>query len=129
MKIIDRYSRKKLARQARTIQRRVVLCPPAEAKRVGILWHENNQSAFSFLDHYFSQGNTIVRNLCFSEAKESAGSNIITRKENNWLGWPRSGAVDTFIETEFDLLLNCTVQPCYPLEVITALSHAAFKIG
>jgi len=129
MKIIEQYSRKKLVRQAKAIRRRVVLCPPGEAKKVGILWHENDQKAFNYLQDFFRQGSAIVRYLCFSEVKQSADSNILTRKETNWLGWPRSGVVETFIHTEFDLLMNVTTSPCYPLEVITALSRATFRIG
>ncbi len=129
MNFIEKYSRKKLRRQAARVNRRIVLVSPAQAKKVGILWHEDDVKAFNFLQEYFRSQSAIVRHLCYSEAKTTADSNTLIRKDTDWLGFPKGGAYETFISTEFDLLLNVSVRPSYPLEVITALSAASFKIG
>jgi hypothetical protein len=129
MKWLEKYSRRRLLKRASRVVRTVVLCSPVQVKKVGIVWHEKDMKAFQFLQDYFRNKNAIVRFLCFSEAKKSTDSNIITRKETNWLGFPVGGAVETFLSADFDLLINIITQPCFPLEAITALSGAAFKIG
>jgi hypothetical protein len=129
MKWLEKYSRKRLLKRASHVVRSVVLCSPDQVKKVGIVWHEKDVKAFQYLQEYFRNRNAIVRFLCFSEAKTATDSNIITKKETNWLGFPVGGAVETFLSADFDLLINITTQPCFPLEVITALSGASFKIG
>jgi hypothetical protein len=129
IKWLEKCSRKRLLKRATRVVRKVVLCSPDQVKKVGILWHEKDVKAIQFLQDFFRNRNAIVRFLCFSEAKLTTDSNVITRKDTNWLGFPTGGAVETFLSADFDLLINITTQPCFPLEVITALSGAAFKIG
>jgi hypothetical protein len=129
IKWLEKCSRKRLLKRASRVVRKVVLCSPDQVKKVGILWHEKDVKAFQYLQDYFRKKNAIVRFLCFSEAKTATDSNMITKKETNWLGFPVGGTVETFLSADFDLLINITTQPCFPLEVITALSGAAFKIG
>ena len=82
-----------------------------------------------YLQEFFRNKKAIVRHICYSESKMPADSNMITRKETNWRGFPVRGASDSFIHSGFDLLFNITTRPCFALEVITALSDASFKIG
>ena len=116
-------------KRASQVTRKVVLCSPDKVKKVGIVWHENDLKAFQFLQDYFKNKGAIVRNICFSESRLITGSNVFTKKETNWIGFPVGGATIPFMQTEFDLLLNITIRPCFPLEAITGLSVASFKIG
>jgi len=129
IKWLEKYSRKRLQKRASQVVRRVILCAPDQVKKVGILWHEKDSKAFQFLQDHFRSKNAIVRFLCYSEAKTATDSNMITKKETNWLGFPVGGAVETFLSADFDLLINIATQPCFPLEALTALSGATFKIG
>lgn len=129
MKWLEKYARNKLLKRAKQQTRKVTLCSPEQVKKVGIVWHEENREAFQFLQDYFRKNGTIVRNICYSEAKFSSDSQVITKKQTNLLGFPLGGATDEFIRSEFELLLNVTTRPCFALEVITGLSAASFKAG
>jgi hypothetical protein len=129
MNWIEKYSRKRLQKRASLVQRKVVLCSPGQIKKVGIVWHEQDVKGFQYLQEYFRKSNAIVRHLCFSNAKMTTDSSTITRKQTNWLGFPKGGITETFISADFDLLVNITTQPCFALEAVTALSTASFKIG
>jgi len=129
MKWLEKYRRKRLLIRARQINRNVILCSSEQVKKVGIVWHENDREAFRFLRDYFKEKGAIVRHICFSTDKSSSGNHIITKKQTNWLGFPVGGTFEAFISSDFDLLFNITTQPCFPLEAVTALSAASFKIG
>lgn len=122
-------SRKQLARRVGLVKRQPRIIRLEQIKKVGLLWHENDQRAFSYLQEQFRSRSVIVRHLCFSETGNNSDSNVINKKDFNWLGFPASGIIDTFIASDFEVLVNLTVHPCYPLEVITTLSMATLKIG
>ncbi|HNU77392.1 MAG: hypothetical protein WBK43_08675 [Prolixibacteraceae bacterium] len=129
MKIVEKYSRKRLLRRTAAVRRQVLLRSPEQVRKVLLLWHADDLKAFKYLHNFFKNRSAIVRNLCWTEIKEASGSNVLTIKDINWLGWPREGILGTFISPEFDLLINITTRACFPLEVITALSAASFKAG
>ena len=129
MSLIEKYKRKLLLKRAAEVKRSVRICAPDKVRKAGIIWMETDIKAFSYLQEYFRSKSAIVRNICFSSAKESTESNILTGKDLNWIGFPAGGTAQTFLQTDFDLLLNVSVLPCFPLDVITALSAASFKIG
>ncbi len=129
MRLIEKYSRKILFKRVERNQRTVRLTPMDKLKKIGILWCEDDVKAYIFLMEHFRKKSLIIRNICYSESKNATGSNILTPQDFNWLGFPKPGKDDTFISLEFDLLINLAVKPCYPLEVITALSMASFKTG
>lgn len=129
MRWLERYSRKQLMKKVAATKRVVRIVPLDHVKKVGILWHENDSRAFTYLQEQFRSRSTIVRQLCFSDTGNSTDSNVLTKKDFNWLGFPVSGTIETFIATEFEMLINLSTHSCTPLEVITALSAASFKIG
>lgn len=129
MKLVETYSRSVLKKKAAAITRKVRISPPDHVKKVGILWLESDIKAFTYIQEQFRSKSTIIRHLCYSDTVNSPDSNLLTKKDFTWLGFPKSGIAETFMEAEFDLLINLTIQPCYPLEIITVLSPASFKIG
>jgi hypothetical protein len=129
MNLIEKYSRIRLLKRASRVHRKVMLCDPGQVKKVGILWHERDLKGFQFFQDYFRNRNVSVTNLCYSEAKIPADNHTLTRKQTNWLGFPKGEVAEAFIHADFDLLINISTQPCFALEAITALSEASFKIG
>jgi hypothetical protein len=57
------------------------------------------------------------------------GINAITPQTTNWLGFPKKGIAEDFLNTEFDLLLNIALDNNLVLDYLTALSKARFKVG
>jgi hypothetical protein len=129
MKWLEKLGRSRLMKRMKQNARKVILVSPEKVRKVGIVWHEENRDAFQYLQDYFGKDGTVVRNICYSEEKVPSHSQVITRKQTNWLGFPVGSVPDEFIRTEFDLLINVTIKPCFALEVITGLSAASFKAG
>ncbi len=129
MKIFQKYSHSLLQKKAAGVKRDIRLIPLNKVKKIAILWNGQDKKAFNFLQEHFRLKSVIVRHLCYSDLEDAQESHLLTKKDLDWLGFPHGGNVDTFIQTEYDLLINVSVEPCYPLEVITALSIASFKIG
>lgn len=129
IKILDSYRRKKLRKQAAKVHRNVRLIQVSEVMKVGIVWDEHDEKAYKFLYDHFKSPKVIIRFLCYTKNKTLKDSNLITPKDINWLGFPGGGAIEKFLQTDFDLLLNLSVKPNFTLDVISALSAATLKIG
>lgn len=54
---------------------------------------------------------------------------FITNKDGNWYGKPRGGTTGYFMRSPFDLLINFCDEECLPLEYISAVSPAKFRVG
>lgn len=53
---------------------------------------------------------------------------FISQKELNWWGMPSDDFIKTFINEEFDILIDLTIKDYFPLKYIAATSKAKFKI-
>ena len=102
-----------------------------KAQKIGILWHIDDVEAFHYVSEYLRNKNSIVRKLCFTGKKDipTEHSNTFSKKDLSWLGFPESGPVATFIDIDFDILLNISTVRHFTLDAIMALSKATFKIG
>jgi hypothetical protein len=61
---------------------------------------------------------------------ESSPSRIFfSDNECNWFGKPKNAAINSFINTQFNILVDLSVQLWFPLQYIAIASHAEFKIG
>ncbi|MBK9635472.1 MAG: hypothetical protein IPO64_13555 [Bacteroidetes bacterium] len=54
---------------------------------------------------------------------------FFTKSDLNWLKRPNCSQVDTFINVEFDILINLSTEVLPPLEFIAGASKAKFRIG
>ncbi len=57
------------------------------------------------------------------------GYNFFCMTDLNWFHRPEPLFISDFIEREFDLLINLSIDQIYPVEYIYALSKARFKTG
>lgn len=57
------------------------------------------------------------------------GMNHFTKKHLNWYNKPSNSSADQFIEKEFDLLVDLTMEEFFPLYYILGASKAKFKVG
>lgn len=131
MEIIEKYAYYKLHRKARTRHRQVKIPVPDYVRKVGVLWRPSEKEAFQYLRDYFLRKQAILRNLCIYAEMPAIDTetNAITPANLNWLGFPKSAAAENFIKTEFDLLMNISLEQNRVLDYLTALSVAKFKIG
>lgn len=131
MKLIENFAYRKLQKEADTVTRRVQLPNPDSIRKVCVLWQPSQEKAYQYIHNYFQHSQVIFRNLCVYD-KDSVvptGTNVITPKDLNWLGFPKPGLTGDFIKAEFDLLLNVSPEQNLVLLYLTALSRAHFKIG
>ncbi len=131
MKWIEKYACRKLQREAAGVTRRVQLPNPDSIRKVCVLWQPAQEKAYKYLRDYFQHSRVIFRNLCIYEknAVVPTGTNVITPKDLNWLGLPKPGLADDFLNADYDLLLNVALEQNLVLLYLTALSRAQFKIG
>jgi len=105
------------------------------ANTAGILWMVDQQESFIKVKEQLSNSGIQITDLCYFPLRKAFipdGINGFTRKQTNyWTGIPSSVKVkvDDFIQQEFDLLIDLTMQKYFPMNYITALSKANFKIG
>ena len=54
---------------------------------------------------------------------------VFTKKELNWYGRPNQPIVEQFINEDFDILIDLSLQEIFPLRWVSTLSQAKFKVG
>ena len=57
------------------------------------------------------------------------GLDFFTRKDLTWYLKPNHHIVTKFTEQDFDILINLDTQKCFPVNYVSVLSNARFKIG
>lgn len=129
MNFREKYAYQLLEKRYRNIRRKVKLSGFKNATRVGIVWQWEDKEAFLYLSSFFKEKQIILRNLCYTGLYSDPVANSFGKKETNMFGFPKKGVADTFMEGGFDILMNITVNDCFPLDVVTAMSDAHFKIG
>ena len=54
---------------------------------------------------------------------------FISNKDTTWYGKPGGGTSGFFTRSPFDLMINFSTEECLPLEYISAVSRAKFRVG
>lgn len=119
---------------------RNVKCIPVEkAKYIGILYEIGDENTYVWLSNFvnslLAEGKTLrivgyhnhkyVPHYCIPQLKYD----FFCNKETNWFGKPTARFVQEFIDEPFDVLLDLTLKPLFPLQYFLANSAARFKIG
>ena len=105
------------------------------AKTVGILFNATNlNDREKVLKHarLLEQKGKQVKLLGFVNTKkgiENLPFSNFSRKEMDWATRPTSAEVLDFMQRDFDVLINISLQEVMPLEYITTLSKAKFRVG
>ncbi len=135
----DKIRNKSLKKKAGGTQRKKRVCNINQAKSVGILYEATQMVSFEIVKD-------LVKSLTRKDLKISAlgyvdskhlidhylyrkGFTFISKNNLNWYGKPVSENVDEFVSIPFDILINLSLDYSYPIQYITALSKASFKVG
>ena len=108
-------------------------------KSVGIVFSADNATQIEEIRKYMeglhNKGKQL-RAICFYKEKELpalTSSNliidIVLPKEVNFMGVPTASFVNGFIQNEFDLLIDLNINEVFPVEYVSAMSRASFKVG
>jgi hypothetical protein len=129
MGIKEKYAYYLLEKKRLNIKRNVRMTGFSDVSKVGVLWHIDEMDAFLFVSDFLKNKKIAFKNLCYTGANKEKFSNSFCKKETNFLGFPKSDVVSTFMEIEYDLLMNISVYGCFELDVVTVLTNSHFKIG
>jgi hypothetical protein len=105
------------------------------ARRVGIAFDASVPGNYVAISNYATklkeQGKR-VELLGYYKHRHIDGTPVFpyfNRKELNWYGRPNSHAADSFMKSDFDILINAYTEECLPLEYVSACSQSKLRIG
>ena len=102
------------------------------AKTAGILWESNQKEPLEKVEKELQKAGINSVSLCYFQQKNAVipeEINGFSKKQTNWSEIPNTALAEDFIRQKFDILIDLTGQKYFPMNYITALSEATFKIG
>lgn len=140
--IRDRLGRFVLSKKSKHLKRKRKFFGLQTAKRYGIIFYVNKKSHEEIdkvkeLIKFLKKNKEVeIKALGFYDQKiipyklfESKKIAYFCRKDLNWINQPKTKEVSGFIKEDFDVLIDLSLKPVYPLHYIADLSRARFKIG
>jgi hypothetical protein len=108
-------------------------------KKIGVVWDASHTDEFPCLSRFYQKMHE--RNIEISVIGYFPGNNLpdqytairyltcVRRKEIDFFYLPVSSETSSFIRTQFDVLIDINFKKLLPLQYISSLSNAAFKVG
>ncbi|MDP3002500.1 MAG: hypothetical protein Q8N38_05175 [Bacteroidales bacterium] len=108
-------------------------------KNIGIVWDALRPEDFASLSRFYQKmhkRNIEVKILGYFPGKNLPDQytaikylTCIRKKELNFFYHPVSSETNNFISNRFDILIDINFKKLFPLQYISSLSNAAFKVG
>jgi hypothetical protein len=108
-------------------------------KNIGVVWDASKTDDFTSLSRFYQkmhERNIEVKILGYFPGKNLPDQytairylTCIRKKEINFFYHPVSSETNVFISNRFDILIDINFKELFPLQYITSLSNAAFKVG
>jgi hypothetical protein len=128
-----------LAKKMSGTRRKVFYSSMALVKNIGVVWDASNTSDFAALSRFYQkmhEKNIEVKVLGYFPGKDLPDQytairylTCIKKKEISFFYNPVSTETNNFINNRFDILIDINFQKLFPLEYISSLSNASFKVG
>jgi hypothetical protein len=135
LKIGDNILRNKIA----STKRKVFYAGIEQVKNIGILWDASRTDEFTCLSKFYQKMNenkTEVMILGYFPGKNLPNQytairylSVIKKDELNFFYHPGSSESAKFINKQFDVLIDLNFKKLLPLQYISYLSKASFKVG
>lgn len=110
-----------------------------KARTVALLYYLPDEQTYVAVESIISKLNELnlkVRVVCYTDLKitpyyfiPKISQDIITVKDIDWKYQPKKPFVKEFVETEFDILIDLSLNDYLPLVYCAALSQAGLKVG
>lgn len=119
-------SKKEVNRQPVTLQ---------NAKNIGIVFYADNIKQNDIIIEFTQKLKSLqkdVQLLGYMPKREFGfvyPFPFISDKDTSWFGKPGGGTSGFFTRSPFDLMINFCAEECLPLEYISAVSAAKFRVG
>ncbi len=111
----------------------------AEVKNIVIVWDATKTEDFAFLSKFYQkmhEGKTEVRILGYFPGKNLPNQytavrylTILKQDELNFFYHPVSSEINKIVGNRFDVLIDLNFNKLLPLQYISSLSNACFKVG
>jgi hypothetical protein len=131
--------RSRLTNKAEKIRRKPSYSNFNNIKEIGIVWDSSKTEEFHALSKFsqkMHEKNIGVSIIGYFEGKELPDQytairylSCIRRSEVNFLYYPVTSEANNFINFKFDVLIDINFNNILPLQVISSLSNACFKVG
>ncbi|OFY59673.1 MAG: hypothetical protein A2Y87_02150, partial [Bacteroidetes bacterium RBG_13_46_8] len=128
-----------LEKKLRNQKRSVAVCNIKNAQHIGILYNATEYVSFEIIKEFtkkLSQENSTISILGYVNSKKlidhylyRKGFDFFSQNDLNWYYRPVSAVTEEFIRKPFDILIDLSLEPCFPIRYIVALSPATFKVG
>lgn len=135
--IIKYFRKKSLSQQPQRVNRKIFNIN--EIKTAGILFDATHLVSYDVVKNFLKTLNDKqidVSVIGFVNSKYlidhylyRKGFIFLTKKDINWYGKPDLSLVKSFINKEFDVLFDLTLEECFPLKYIAVMSKAKLKVG
>ena len=128
-----------LKKKMKSVQRKKAVHNFKSANTVGILFNVNHFNNFDNINHflrYLAEQDIQVFALVYIHAKKVPNElsakrriNFFTKKDVNFYYKPKATIINSFLEKEFDILIDLSTDNHFPLTLVNNLSRASFKVG
>lgn len=137
----ERLGRYFLKSQVKKIKRKLSVSTFDTARNIAIIYYNANKLSVQKVENFAKNivqshaGITIsLLGFCGTDTKQvlktgAFPNTFITKNDFTWYGAARNEALEKFIKTPFDILIDLSMEQIFPLEYIVQLSQATFKIG
>jgi hypothetical protein len=125
-------------KEART-KRKVFYSNFSMTKSIGIVWDASIISDFAALSRFYQkmhEKNIEVKILGYFPGKELPNQytavrylTCLRKADLNFFYHPVSSETDSFIRNKYDILIDINFKKLFPLQIISSLSNASFKVG
>lgn len=126
-------------RKLNNLKRNKKLVNLNEAKAVGIVYNVTNQEIFRKVKLLIKDLTTTKRQVMavgFVNKKSipnycvaAYSGYYFDQKDLNWFGGPKNDYIKEFINKEWDILIDLTMEDVFAIQFISGLSKSRFKVG
>jgi len=137
--IREKFAKSFLLQQVNEINRRQKQVNIESARTVALLYYLPDEATYKLVETILSklgELNLKTRVVCYTDLKivphyfiPKISQDIITAKDVNWRFQPQKPFVKEFILTEYDILIDLSLNDFLPLLYCAALSKASLKVG
>ncbi|HMT29536.1 MAG TPA: hypothetical protein PKD91_09685 [Bacteroidia bacterium] len=128
-----------LRKEIRKGNRKTEVIPFESAKSIGILYDATEDKDYELIKNYVRDMRALSKDviaLGYYNRKElpntrfmKLGLDFFTQKSLNWKSKPIHPIVTNFMNREFDILISLNLDNGIPLQYVSSMTQAKFKIG
>ncbi|MBL4593785.1 MAG: hypothetical protein JKX68_08230 [Flavobacteriales bacterium] len=137
--IQEKLGRFSLNRERKRLQRNVKAFSIEKASTIGVVYNATNRNDAEIVKkfiQYLREERKDVLSLGFIDSKDSSD---IVKPHLNYVYFdkrnlskvlvPKGIDVENFINKSYSILIDLNIDDCFPIEYISSLSNAKFKVG